>query len=109
MFAYIVMTPVPSYPKTQARLKISYTQVNWSIGVPCLGLALGQLFWSSFADIYCRRVVLILGTLIGFTATIGAATAASFGGLLAARFFQGLGVSPASTVGLAIVNELRST
>ncbi len=60
MFAYIVMTPVPSYPKTQARLKISYAQVNWTIGAPCLGLAIGQLFWLSFAELYGRRVVLIV-------------------------------------------------
>ncbi len=107
MLAYIVMTPVPSYPKTQARLKISYAQVNWTIGVPCLGLAIGPLFWPTFAVIYGRRVILMLGTFICLAATIGAATAASFWGYLAARFFQGLGISPASTVGLAIINELR--
>ncbi len=105
MFAYFVTTPVPSFPKTQAHLKISYAQANWTVGVPCLGLAIGPLFWSSLADIYGRRIIFILGTVISLAATIGAATADSFTGYMAARFFQGLGVSPASTVGLAIINE----
>jgi MFS family permease len=84
---------------------ISYAQANWTVGVPCLGLAIGPLFWSSLADIYGRRIISILGTVISLAATIGAATANSFGGYMAARFFQGLGVSPASTVGLAVINE----
>jgi MFS family permease len=57
------------------------------------------------ADIYGRRIIFILSTVISLAATIGAATADSFGGYMAVRFFQGLGVSPASTVGLAIINE----
>jgi MFS family permease len=105
LFAYIVTTPVPSFPKTQAHLKISYAQANWTVGVPCLGLAIGPLFWSSLADIYGRRIIFILGTVISLVATIGCATAGFFRGYMAARFFQGLGVSPSSTVGLAIINE----
>lgn len=46
------------------------------------------------------------GTIIAFAATIGAAKAPNYGGYMAARFFQGLGVSPAATVGLAIINDL---
>jgi MFS family permease len=50
-------------------------------------------------------VIFVLGSLISLIATIGAAKANSYGGYMAARFFQGLGVSPAATVGLAIINE----
>lgn len=39
-------------------------------------------------------------------ATIGAAVANEYGGYMAARFFQGLGVSPGATVGLAVVMDL---
>lgn len=61
--------------------------------------------WSSLADIYGRRLIFITGTVISFAASIGAAKAASYGGYMAARFFQGFGVSPAATVGLAIIND----
>ena len=44
----------------------------------------------------------IVGTAIALVSTIGVAVADQYGGYMAARFFQGLGVSPASTVGMAV-------
>lgn len=66
---------------------------------------MGPLFWSSFADIYGRRIILIAGTLIAFLATIGSAVATNYANYMVSRFFQGWGVSPAATVGLAVINE----
>jgi len=70
--------------------------------VPALGLAIGPLVWSSLGDIYGRRIVFIIGTTIALVSTIGAAVANTYSGYMAARFFQGFGVSPASTVGMAV-------
>lgn len=97
---------VPSFADLQDQYAISYTQVNWTVAIPALGLAVGPLLWSSFADIYGRRVVFVVGTLMAFGATIGAAEASNYGGYMAARFFQGLGVSPGATVGLAVLNDM---
>ncbi|KAK5077894.1 hypothetical protein LTR51_000076 [Lithohypha guttulata] len=85
---------------------ISYSQVNWTVAIPALGLAVGPLIWSSFADIYGRRIVFIIGTVMALAATIGAAAAPNYGGYMAARFFQGLGVSPGATVGLACISDM---
>ena len=71
------------------------------MAIPALGLSLGPLIWSSLADIYGRRLIFLSGTLIALLSTIGAAVASSYQGYMAARFFQGFGVSPASTVGMA--------
>ncbi|KAL8934248.1 MAG: hypothetical protein Q9216_006001 [Gyalolechia sp. 2 TL-2023] len=106
MFTYITTTTVPSFPKLQDQLGISYSQVNWTVAIPALGLALGPLFWSLLADIYGRRIIFLTGTLIAFVATIGAAIANDYGGYMAARFFQGFGVSPGATVGMAVVSDL---
>ncbi|KAL8765451.1 MAG: hypothetical protein Q9209_007478 [Squamulea sp. 1 TL-2023] len=106
MFTYITTTTVPSFPELQQQLAISYSQVNWTVAVPSLGLAVGPLFWSSLADIYGRRTIILTGTLIAFGATIGAGAANDFGGYMAARFFQGFGVSPGATVGMAVVMDL---
>ena len=40
---------------------------------------------------------MIVGCLIAFVATIGSAVAKSYSGYMAARFFQGWGVGPASS------------
>lgn len=106
MFTYITTTTVPSFPALQEQYNLSAEQVNWTVAIPALGLALGPLFWSSFADIIGRRVIFITGTVVALAASIGAALAPGYNGYMAARFFQGFGVSPAATVGLAIINDM---
>lgn len=107
MFTYITTTTVPSFAKLQQELNINYAQVNWTVAIPALGLAVGPLFWSSISDIYGRRLIFIIGTLIALISSVGAALAKkTYGGYMAARFFQGLGVSPGATVGMAVVNDM---
>ncbi|KAL5363400.1 major facilitator superfamily domain-containing protein [Aspergillus floccosus] len=106
LFTYITTTTVPSFPEIQTQFDISYSQVNWTVAIPALGLSVGPLFWSSLSDIYGRRVIFIMGTIIALVSTVGAAVADTYGGYMAARFFQGFGVSPGSTVGMAVVNDL---
>ncbi|KAL4779353.1 major facilitator superfamily domain-containing protein [Aspergillus varians] len=106
LFTYLTTTTVPSFPEIQTQFAITYSQVNWTVAIPALGLSVGPLFWSSLSDIYGRRIVFIVGTLIALVSTIGAAAADKYGGYMAARFFQGFGVSPASSVGMAVVNDL---
>jgi multidrug resistance protein len=106
MFTYITTTTVATFPELQAQYDLTLEMVNWTVAIPALGLAIGPLVWSSFADIIGRRPIFILGTVIAFAATIGAAKADNYGGYMAARLFQGIGVSPAATVGLAIINDI---
>ena len=91
MFTYITTTTVPSFPDLQEFFNINYSQVNWTVAFPALGLATGPLIWSSMADILARRIVFITGALMAFGATTGAAKSSNYGGYMAARFFQGLG------------------
>jgi MFS family permease len=107
LFTYLTTTTVPSFTEIQDQYQISYSQVNWTVAIPALGLSVGPLLWSSLGDIYGRRAVFLTGTLIALVSTIGAAAADNYSGYMAARFFQGFGVSPASTVGMA-VGELES-
>lgn len=93
---------MPSFAEIQTQFDISYSQVNWTVAIPALGLAVGPLFWSSLSDIYGRRSIFIVGTIISLVSTIGVSVADTYGGYMAGRFFQGFGVSPASTVGMAV-------
>lgn len=106
MFTYLTTTTVASFPDLQEQFNISYSQVNWTVAIPALGLAVGPLIWSSPADIFGRRIIFIIGTVMAFASTVGAAKAPNYGGYMAARFFQGLGVAPAATVGLAAINDM---
>jgi MFS family permease len=102
LFTYLTTTTVPSFTEIQNQYQISYSQVNWTVAIPALGLSVGPLIWSSLSDIYGRRLIFLIGTTIALVSTIGAAVADSYSGYMAARFFQGFGVSPASTVGMAV-------
>lgn len=106
MFTYITTTTVPSFPTLEVKYSATLEQVNWTVAIPALGLSLGPLLWASPADIIGRRPIFILGTIMAFAATIGAALAPTYPSYMAARFFQGFGVSPAANVGLAIINDL---
>lgn len=102
LFTYLTTTTVPSFPEIQTQYSISYSQVNWTVAIPALGLSVGPLVWTSLSDIYGRRIIFLVGTTIALVSTIGAAVADTYSGYMAARFFQGFGVSPASTVGMAV-------
>lgn len=107
MLTYFTTAPVPSFTLLQVQFDATYSQVNWTFAIPALGLAAGPLFCSALADIYGRRVVMIVGTTValissGCTSIHGI----SFGGYLAARFFQGFGIGPAANVGLSIINDI---
>ncbi|GJN80469.1 hypothetical protein PLIIFM63780_003995 [Purpureocillium lilacinum] len=106
MFTYITTTTVPSFPLLQDKYAASLAQVNWTVAIPALGLSLGPLLCASPADIIGRRPIFVLGTVMALAATVGAALAPDYPSYMAARFFQGLGVSPASNVGLAIINDV---
>ena len=106
MFTYVTTTTVPSFPDLQDKYSASLEQVNWTVAIPALGLALGPLLWGSPADIIGRRPIFIFGTIMALASTIGAALAPDYSSYMAARFFQGLGVSPASNIGLAIINDI---
>ncbi|KAF1812555.1 MFS transporter [Eremomyces bilateralis CBS 781.70] len=106
MFTYVTTTTVPAFLEIQELYNITDEQLNWTVAIPALGLAAGPLLWSSLADIFGRRIIFIIGTVVALAATIGAGLAPNYGGYMAARFFQGLGTSPGATVGLAIINDM---
>jgi MFS family permease len=106
MFTYVTTTTIPSFFELQDHYAATFAEINWTLAVPALGLSLGPLIWSSFADIYGRRLIFILGSVVSLAATVGAAMAPTYDGYMAARFFQGFGVSPAATVGLAVINDM---
>jgi len=105
MFTYITTTTVPSFLELQKLYNVTYSEITWTVAVPSLGLCIGPLIWSSLSDIYGRRLIFIVGTTIALAATIGTAVSTSYGTYMIARAFQGLGVSPGGTVGMAIINE----
>ncbi|KXH52128.1 major facilitator superfamily transporter [Colletotrichum nymphaeae SA-01] len=104
---YLTTTPVASLPLLQEHFGITYSEVNWSVAVPSLGLAVGIVLFAGFSDIWGRRPVLIGTSLIALVAT-GCTTAANlpYGAYLVLRLLQGVGAGPALNVGFAVVQDI---
>lgn len=104
---YLTTTPVASLPLLQEHFGITYSEVNWSLAVPSLGLAVGIVLFAGFSDIWGRRPVLIGTSLIALVAT-GCTTAANlpYGAYLVLRLLQGVGAGPALNVGFAVVQDI---
>lgn len=106
LFTYTTTVTVLSFPQLKSRYSLTDTQVDWTVAIPALGLSIGPLFWSSLADVYGRRIIIVIGTAVALIATVGSAVAPNYAGYMTARFVQGFGVSPAATVGMAVINDL---
>jgi MFS family permease len=105
---HIDKNAVPTFPQLQEHFHATYAQINYTVAVPALALAISPLFWTPFADIYGRRIVFIAGAALAFAATIGSGLTQTYAGYMVTRFLQGWGVGPASTVGLQMLQDIYS-
>ncbi|PVF94773.1 MFS general substrate transporter [Serendipita vermifera] len=108
LFTFLTTVTVPTFTQLQEHFHATYAQINYTVAVPALALAISPLFWTPFADIYGRRIVFIVGGALAFAATIGSGLTNSYAGYMVARFLQGWGVGPASTVGLQMLQDIYS-
>lgn len=107
MVTYFTTSPIPSFSELQVQFQTSYTRINWTFAIQCLGMASGPLLTSSLAESHGRRIVLIFSTVLAVVASgCTSLKDISYSGYMAARFFQGLGAGPAANVGLTIINDL---
>ncbi|KAL2017361.1 hypothetical protein VTK56DRAFT_2284 [Thermocarpiscus australiensis] len=76
------------------------------VALNVLVLGLGNIFWVPLANIFGRRPVLVLSTLILFVATACGTALAGFNTVLIIRILQGIGSSASETVVPALVGDM---
>ncbi|KAH8700187.1 putative MFS multidrug transporter [Talaromyces proteolyticus] len=85
---------------------VSNVAFNTGITVFCVGFAIAPMVLAPFSEINGRRPVFIASGVL-FTACIfGCGGSNSFGGLLVARFFQGVGGSTYSTMVGGVISDI---
>lgn len=85
---------------------ISLSTVSFLVGAFMLALGLGSVFASPFAVLYGKRLVYLVGILLFLVGSIVAASASSYGGLMAGRILTGFGASPTESLASASLSEL---
>ncbi|KAH6615061.1 major facilitator superfamily domain-containing protein [Boeremia exigua] len=79
---------------------------SFAVSVYVLGFAVGPLFLSPLSEIYGRCIVLNISNVFFCAFTLGCALAPNLGGLIAMRFFAGLGGSACLTIGTGVIADL---
>lgn len=96
---------VPALPDAARGLAASTGQMQMTISVYIVGLAVGQLFYGPFSDALGRRPLLMWGLGLYTAGGIAAALAPGLPTLLAARLLQALGGCAGLALGRAIVRD----
>jgi DHA1 family bicyclomycin/chloramphenicol resistance-like MFS transporter len=97
---------LPSFPELERYFAASASDVQLTLSVFFLGLAIGQAIYGPVADRYGRRPPLIFGAAVYIAASLGCALAPSIHGLIAFRFLQALGGCVGMVVSRSIVRDL---
>lgn len=97
---------LPSFPALAASFAVPVEQVQLSLSAYFIGIALGQLVYGPLADLYGRRLPLLIGVCLFTVASLGCALAPNLDWLIAARFVQALGGCAGMVVSRAVVRDL---
>lgn len=96
---------LPAFPVIGIDLNISAGQVQQTITIFLLGLAVGQGLYGPLLDRYGRRTPMLVGISLFTLGSLLAALAHSFEMLLVARFIQALGAAAGSVTPRAIIAD----
>ena len=96
---------IPALPDAAQHFGSSSAQMQQTITVYIVGMALGQLIYGPMSDALGRRPVLLTGLIIYTAASLAAALAPSANALIGARLLQALGGCAGLALGRAIARD----
>lgn len=96
---------IPALPGMTESLGTTASVVQLTVSVYLIGFALGQLVYGPLADRYGRRPAMMGGLVLFGLASVACLFAPNVETLIAARFFQALGVSAGQVMSRAIIRD----
>lgn len=100
---------VPALPYSAAEFGASVGEMQMTISLYIIGLAIGQLFYGPMSDVLGRRPMLMIGLGLYTIAGIAAALSENLYLLIGARLLQALGGCAGLALGRAIVRDTADT
>ena len=97
---------LPALPAVQKYFDVSAPQVQLTVSLPLLSIAIGTLFWGVLSDRYGRRPMMICGLVMFLVGTLACAVAPTIQTLIAGRLFQGFGGAACVVISRAIVGDI---
>ncbi|EDP53457.1 hypothetical protein KXX16_008318 [Aspergillus fumigatus] len=96
----------PSSAELTKEWGISQVVYNLGITLFCIGFALAPMVLAPFSEINGRRPIFIASGILFVACIIACGGTHSFGGMLVARFFQGVGGSTFSTMVGGVISDI---
>ena len=97
---------VPAIPSMVAKFATEPANVQLTVSLYILGLAVAQLVFGPLSDRFGRRPVVLAGLSLAAIASTAAIFAGNIASLITARVAQSLGASTGQTIGRAIIRDL---
>jgi DHA1 family bicyclomycin/chloramphenicol resistance-like MFS transporter len=97
---------VPAIPSMVARFATAPANIQLTVSLYLLGLAVSQLVFGPLSDRFGRRPVVLVGLALAAVASSAALLATSVAALVVARVVQSLGASSGQTISRAIMRDL---
>lgn len=95
----------PSFPELQAKFHLSPFLVEGLLSINLIGFCLSLFFVGGLADRYGRKLIILIGLIVFFIASIFCVFAESYNVLLIGRFFQGIGAAAPAALCFLIVAD----
>ncbi|MCC6415592.1 MAG: Bcr/CflA family multidrug efflux MFS transporter [Opitutaceae bacterium] len=96
---------LPAFPRIAADLGVDVGEVQWTLSIFMIGMAVGQTVYGTLADRFGRRAPLLLGMALFTLGTAGCALAGSVQSLIGWRLGVALGGSAGMVITRAIVRD----
>ncbi|KAK5126327.1 hypothetical protein LTR85_010563 [Meristemomyces frigidus] len=87
-------------------LHISVVVASYNTTIAILFAGVSPILWSPIANVYGRRPIFLAVSALGIAAQCAAGAAPTWGGILAARAFVGMGTSAGMGIGAAVVADM---
>ncbi|WP_262692248.1 Bcr/CflA family multidrug efflux MFS transporter [Kordiimonas aestuarii] len=97
---------LPAFSAIGAHFDTRQSQIELSLTVYFIGVALGQLIYGPLADRYGRRLPMIIGLAIAAAMSVACALAPTIETLIVARFFQAFGMCAGGVISRAIIRDM---
>jgi MFS family permease len=112
MSAFTLMAQVgagllnPAFVAVATDLHVTVEEASYTTTVFILFTGVFPLFLTPFANVYGRRVLYLIFTIVAVAGYIGSAASSSWGGVMAGRVFSGIGSSVSLGLGAATICDL---
>jgi MFS family permease len=96
----------PAFVQVAKDLHVTVEQASYTTTVFILFTGVFPLFITPFANVYGRRILYLIFTIIAIAGYVGSAASPTWGGVIAGRVFSGIGNSIPVGIGAATICDL---